>query len=72
MGRVPLEDNFNDVIAKAQQGLGMDDAELARRAQVDPAAIVALKAGRFNEAVARRIASHLRLNRDALVRLAEK
>jgi len=72
MGRVPLEDNYDDVIAKAQQGLGMDDAELARRAQVTPAAIASLKAGQFDEFVARRIAQHLRLNRDALVRLAQK
>ena len=72
MGRVPLEDNFNDVIAKAQQGLGIDDADLARRAQVPAAAIAALKAGQFDEYTARRIASHLRLNRDALVRLAQK
>ncbi len=72
MGRVPLEDNYDDVIAKAQQGLGMDDAELARRAQVTPAAIASLKAGQFDEFTARRIAQHLRLNRDALVRLAQK
>lgn len=72
MGRIPLEDNFNDVIAKAQRGLGIDDAELARRADVHPADVAALKAGRFNEAVARRVAGHLRLNRDALVRLAQK
>ncbi len=72
MGRVPLEDNFNDVIAKAQFGLGMDDAELARRAQVTPTDVAALKAGHFDEFTARRIASHLRLNRDALVRLAQK
>ena len=71
MGRVPLEDNFNDVIAKAQRGLGMDDAELARRAQVEPAAVASLKAGIFDEFVVRRIASHLRLNRDALVALAQ-
>jgi glyoxylase-like metal-dependent hydrolase (beta-lactamase superfamily II) len=72
MGRVPLEDNFNDVIAKAQRGLGIDDAELAHRAQVAPADVAALKAGHFDEFTARRIASHLRLNRDALVRLALK
>lgn len=72
MGRVPLEDNFNDVIAKAQTGLGIDDADLARRAQVPAAAIASLKAGHFDEYTARRIASHLRLNRDALVRLAQK
>jgi glyoxylase-like metal-dependent hydrolase (beta-lactamase superfamily II) len=72
MGRIPLEDNFNDVIAKAQRGLGIDDADLARRAQVTTADIAALKAGHFDEFAARRIASHLRLNRDALVRLAQK
>jgi glyoxylase-like metal-dependent hydrolase (beta-lactamase superfamily II) len=72
MGRIPLEDNFNDVIAKAQRGLGITDEDLARRAQVDPRAVAGLKAGHFDEAVARRIASHLRLNRDALVRLARK
>ena len=72
MGRIPLEDNFNDVIAKAQRGLGINDAELARRADVDVAAVAALKAGRFNEAVARRVANHLRLNRNALVQLAQK
>ncbi len=72
MGRVPLEDNYDDVIAKAQRGLGIDDADLARRAQVAPGALAALKTGHFDEGVARRIASHLRLNRDALVRLAQK
>lgn len=72
MGRIPLEDNFNDIIAKAQRGLGIDDAELARRARVETAAVASLKAGRFDETVARRIASHLRLNRDALVQLALK
>jgi len=51
MGRVPLEDNYNDVIAKAQQGLGIDDAELAHRAQVPPAALASLKAGHFDEYV---------------------
>lgn len=72
MGRIPLEDNFNDVIAKAQQGLGIDNAELARRAGVDPSVISKLKAGVFDEAAARRVAAHLRLGRDALVRLALK
>ncbi|MFT3781416.1 MAG: MBL fold metallo-hydrolase [Nibricoccus sp.] len=72
MGRVPLEDNYIDVIAKAQHTLGIDDQELARRAAVQPRDIAKLKAGDFDEAVARRVAAHLRLNRDALVRLARK
>jgi glyoxylase-like metal-dependent hydrolase (beta-lactamase superfamily II) len=72
MGRIPLEDNFNDVISKAQRGLGLDDVDLARRAQVRLSDISAAKAGHFDEVAVRRIASHLRLNRDALVRLALK
>ena len=28
---IPLEDNVGDIIGKAQRGLGLDDAELARR-----------------------------------------
>ncbi len=72
MGRIPLEDNFNDVISKAQRGLKIDDVELARRAGVDPADVAALKSGHFNEAVARRVAGHLRLHRDSLVNLARK
>ena len=72
MGRIPLEDNFNDVISKAQKGMGIDDAELARRAGINISAVQALKSGRFDEYSARRVAGHLRLNRDALVRLAQK
>jgi glyoxylase-like metal-dependent hydrolase (beta-lactamase superfamily II) len=72
MARIPLEDNFDDVIKKAQRGLNISDEDLARRAQISNDDLASLKSGRFHEAVARRVASHLRLGRDALCVLGEK
>ena len=34
MARIPLEDNYDDVLRKAQRGLGVSDADLASRAAV--------------------------------------
>ncbi len=72
MARIPLEDNYEDVINKAQRGFGLSDEELARRAEISVEDLRAVKSGTFNEAVARRAATHLKLNRDAVVQLAEK
>lgn len=72
MARIPLEDNYDDVLKKAQAGLALPDEELSRRAEVPAADLAAVMGGNFNEAVARRLATHLRLNRDALVQLALK
>jgi glyoxylase-like metal-dependent hydrolase (beta-lactamase superfamily II) len=70
MPRIPLEDNFDDVINKAQRGLGLADDDLAQRAGVSEADLAALKAGRPHDAVLRRVARHLRLNPNALEALA--
>jgi len=72
MARIPLEDNFDDVINKAQRGLAITDEQLAHRAQITPADLAALKAGKFHEVAARRVAQHLRLHSDALVELGKK
>src|ERR1035438_2406416 len=64
MARIPLEDNFTDVIGKAQRGLGISDADLAARA--------AVKSGQLVDPVIRRLARHLRLNPDALEALAHQ
>ena len=45
MLHIPLEDNFDDVINKAQRGLRLTDRELARRAGISVAELVALKSG---------------------------
>jgi len=72
MPRIPLEDNYTDVLGKAQRGLKLTDAQIAARAEVSPSDLAALKAGQFNEAVARRVARHLKLHPAALVQLAGK
>jgi hydroxyacylglutathione hydrolase len=72
MARIPLEDNFNDVINKAQRGLNISDADLALRAEVTVTDLAAVKAGTVIDAVIRRVARHLRLSPDALEALAHK
>lgn len=72
MARLPLEDNFADVIAKAQRGLQLDDADLAARAGIAIGELAAVRAGEPRIAVLRRLARHLRLGPDALEALALK
>jgi hydroxyacylglutathione hydrolase len=70
MARLPLEDNYTDVIGKAQRGLAVSDELLASRAEVSAADLAAVKAGRPIDAVIRRVARHLELDPDALEELA--
>src|SRR5947209_6765348 len=72
MARIPLEDNFDDVINKAQRGLKISDADLAKRAEVSGADLAAVKRGEPIDAVLRRVARHLRLSPEALEELAHK
>jgi glyoxylase-like metal-dependent hydrolase (beta-lactamase superfamily II) len=70
MPRIPLEDNFADVISKAQRGLHLEDAVLAARAGVTVAELAAVRSGEPRIPVLRRLARHLRLSPDALEALA--
>src|ERR1700722_19882179 len=72
MPRIPIEDNFTDVIAKAQRGLKISDAELCKRAEVSPEDLAAVKSGQVIDAVIRRVARHLRLGPNSLEALAHK
>jgi hydroxyacylglutathione hydrolase len=72
MPRIPLEDDFTDVIGKALHGCGLDDAELARRAGITPAALRELRSGRFDEAAVRAVAPVLRLGAGPLVALGRR
>jgi glyoxylase-like metal-dependent hydrolase (beta-lactamase superfamily II) len=72
MARLPLEDNFTDVIAKAQRGLKITDEQLALRAEVSMEDLVAVKSGQLLDAVIRRVARHLKLSANALEDLAHK
>jgi hydroxyacylglutathione hydrolase len=65
--RIPLEDNFNDIIGKAQRGLGISDNLLAKQAGISVAEISGAKEGRFDEAAVRKLAPVLHLDAEALV-----
>ena len=72
MPRIPLEDNFTDVLGKAQRGYRLSDAVLAERAGVAPADLAAIKAGEVREPVIRAVAHILGLGGDALMVLARR
>ena len=72
MPLIPLEDNFTDVINKAQRGLQITDDVLATRAEISAEELAAVKAGQPHFAIIRRLARHLRLHPDALEALARK
>lgn len=67
---LPLEDLFNDVIAKSMRGLGITDAALATRSGATAADIAAAKDGQVNDAVLRQLAPHLQLDGPSLVAMA--
>jgi hydroxyacylglutathione hydrolase len=72
MARIPIEDNFTDIIGKAQRGLGISDKDLCKRAEVTAEDLKAVKSGEVIDAVIRRVARHLRLGPNSLEDLAHK
>jgi glyoxylase-like metal-dependent hydrolase (beta-lactamase superfamily II) len=72
MPRIPLEDNIEDVVKKAQRGLRLTDSDLAQRAGVSPDDVKALRGGAFDERIVRAVAPVLRLGADQLVALGRK
>lgn len=72
MARIPIEDTFADIIAKAQRGLGISDAELCKKAEVTPEELAAVKAGNVIDPVIQKVAKKLKLGPKALEELAHK
>jgi len=68
---IPLEDNFADILGKAQRGLGISDTEVAEKAGVRPEKIRGLRNGEFDEQALLRVAPVLGLAPRALVDLAK-
>jgi glyoxylase-like metal-dependent hydrolase (beta-lactamase superfamily II) len=63
---IPLEDKFNDIVGKAMRGLQFSDSQVAEKTGAEADAIQALRGGKWNESVARKIAPALHLGADAL------
>ncbi len=72
MPRIPLEDNFTDVVGKAQRGLRLSDDDLARSAGVPVADLQAVQRGEIRENTLLALAPRLGLERNALVALARR
>jgi glyoxylase-like metal-dependent hydrolase (beta-lactamase superfamily II) len=68
---IPLEDNFADVIGKAQRGLQISDSVLAARAGIPIQSVQQLRAGHFDASAARAVAPLLGLDANSLVALGE-
>jgi hydroxyacylglutathione hydrolase len=69
---IPLEDNFTDIIGKAQRGLEISDSELAEKSGASVEAIRQLRDGEFDRATIDRIAPTLRLDANALAEFAQE
>ena len=67
---IPLEDNFIDVIGKAQRGLRISDTELAQTAGLSQTQIRELRDGTIDNEALKKIAPVLRLDPSALIELA--
>ena len=68
---IELEDNFSDVLGKAQRGLEISDSELERTSGANADAVRKVRDGQFDEATVRAIAPALDLEADALVDLGQ-
>ncbi|MDQ2866824.1 MAG: MBL fold metallo-hydrolase [Verrucomicrobiota bacterium] len=68
---IPLEDNFADVISKAQRGLNISDGELSEKARLDINVLRKLRDGHYNELALLRVAPVLGLGARALLALAK-
>lgn len=68
---IPIEDFYEDVIGKAARGLGFSASLVAEKSGLDREAVRAAMRGNFVEDEARKIASVLDLDADALVLLGQ-
>lgn len=64
---IPLEDYYEDILGKAQRGLGLTDKQVCNRAEIEGDAWKRALKGEFEESVARAVAPVLGLGADALV-----
>ncbi|TLD72197.1 MBL fold metallo-hydrolase [Phragmitibacter flavus] len=69
---LPLEDLFNDIINKAQRGLGLSNEALAQQADVALPQLLATKDGEINETVIRLVSPVLHLHAPSLLAMAHQ
>ena len=72
MERIPLEDNFEDVLGKALRGKGISISELASASGATEGEIDQLLGGTLLEGALRKVSPALELHDEALIELANK
>lgn len=70
--RIPLEDNYEDILQKAARGWGLDLATLSQRSGLARDVVERAMAGHFDEAAARALAPILALDAQALVAIGRR
>lgn len=68
---IPLEDNFADILGKAQRGLGISDRQLEEKSGTSAESIRQLQEGKFDRPALDRVAPILQLDPRALAEMAE-
>ncbi|MDQ8184499.1 MBL fold metallo-hydrolase [Pelagicoccus sp. SDUM812002] len=68
---LPVEDEFSDVLSKAQKGQGASTEDLAARSGVDENEVRSARRGEFDAAVAEALGKELGLNVPALLQLGK-
>lgn len=66
---IPLEDNFEDIIGKAQRGLALADSVVTERAGISATELHRLRGGHFDAGLLAKLAPVLGLNAASLSRL---
>jgi hydroxyacylglutathione hydrolase len=72
MTDIPLEDNYADVVGKAQRGLRLSDSDLARQAGISTHELGHFKGGGFDPETARKISGPLKLAAGPLIELGQR
>jgi glyoxylase-like metal-dependent hydrolase (beta-lactamase superfamily II) len=72
MATILLEDNFSDILGKAQRGLKLSDEQLAKRAGVSLSDLGGAQSGEGDEKVIRKLAGALNLRVAALIESANR
>lgn len=68
---IPLEDNFTDIIGKAQRGLALSDSQLAETSGASVEKIRQLRDGEYDRATIDQISPVLQLDANALAQFAQ-
>ena len=72
MPHLNLEDNHEDILAKAMRGLGISKNEIAQRLGVNRSQIASVLHGDLNEEIIKSMAVELNLDQGKIIKLAKK